>query len=517
MLVKGYEEPLVLPEEPKIAGEDAGDARPEPKEPTTPGQIAAHMFSRLRGSNNLVFPNSRREVERYTHLLNRLCEQQKVPNEFWPHHGSLSKEIRAETEAALKQKEYPATAICTNTLELGIDIGAVKSVAQVGAAPSVASLRQRLGRSGRRKGEPATLWGYCVEDELGGAQSLEADLRLGTVHMAAMVSLLAESWFEPPRAQGRHYSTLIQQLLSAIAQTGGATIAHLYALLCAPDAPFAGISKAEFAGLVRHLGTRELLMQDSSGVLLHGRLGEKFVNHYTFYAAFASDEEYRVIAGGRTLGTIPVDQMLTIGQRILFAGKTWLVQDVDEPQKTIFVTRAGGGVPPLFSGGAGRCHTVVRQRMRKLLESNEMPGFLDRQAKVFLSQAQANYASRGLAGSSVVDEGREVRLLTWLGDAAHEALACILLRRGFKATPAGPGVAVIKGQNTTENVLDAVQDAAMDETPPLDVLLADVKNLQREKWDWALPDNLLRHAYASVHLDIDEALGWARAFAASMP
>src|SRR3546814_17092430 len=84
-----------------------------------------------------------------------LCETQQVPNEFWPHHGSLSKEIREETEAALKQKERPATAICTTTLELGIDIGAVKSVAQIGSPPSVASLRKRLGRSGRRTGDTA--------------------------------------------------------------------------------------------------------------------------------------------------------------------------------------------------------------------------------------------------------------------------------------------------------------------------------------------------------------------------
>lgn len=85
-----------------------GDEEPES---VTPAKIALHLFQGLRGTNNLVFPNSRREVERYTHLLNKLCAQEKVPNEFWPHHGSLSKEIRSETEAALKQKEFPATAI----------------------------------------------------------------------------------------------------------------------------------------------------------------------------------------------------------------------------------------------------------------------------------------------------------------------------------------------------------------------------------------------------------------------
>lgn len=521
ILVKGYEEPLVVRPDPVVAlgvnldVEDIGqlmDLEPEePPEPVTPAQIAAHLFKSLRGSNNLVFPNSRREVERYTNLLNKLCDAHQVPNEFWPHHGSLSKEIRSETEAALKQKEQPASAICTNTLELGIDIGAVKSVAQIGPPPSVASLRQRLGRSGRRKGEAAILRGYCVENAMGGEPSLDTELRLETVRMTAMISLLLEGWFEPPMSKGAHLSTLVQQILSFIAQNGGATIGQLYGLLCGPAAPFAGLSKEEFVELVRHLGQKELLTQDSAGTLLHGRLGEKLVNHYTFYAAFAADEEFRIVTGGRTLGTLPVSQGLTVGQRILLAGKTWLVEDIDEPQKTIFVVRAGGGAPPLFSGGAGRVHTRVRQRMRQLLESTEMPPFLDEVAKRFLAEARANYAARGLAKAFVVDQGSETLFLTWLGDAANEALACLLNRRGLKASAAGPGVEVMNAQHTVEEILDVLYDAGVDDIPPLDMLLTDVKNLQREKWDWALPDRLLRKAYASLHLNLGEALEWVRA------
>ncbi len=501
VLVKGYVEPLVL-EKP----DDEDDA----PEPITPAQVGTHLFKVLRGSNNLVFPNSRREVERYTHLLNKLCEQNQVPNEFWPHHGSLSKEIRTETEAALKQKEYPASAICTNTLELGIDIGSVKSVAQVGSPPSVASLRQRLGRSGRRKGEAAILRGYCIEDEVGPAASLDDKLRLGTVQMAAMVLLLLDNWFEPPSTKGLHLSTLIQQILSSIAQNGGASAGELYELLCAPNTPFASVTKAEFIELLRHLGQKDMLLQDSSGVLLHGGLGEKFVNHYTFYAAFASDEEFRVVAGGKTLGTIPVAMMLTPGQRILFAGRTWRVDEVDEEQKAIYVTRTSGGVPPLFSGGVGRTHTRVRQKMRALLESQEVPAFLDETAKKLLAEARDFYGRMELAQTVVLDQGREVQLLTWLGDAANEAIACLLIRRGFTATPSGPGVEVIKAGSSTEEIVDALIDAGIDEPPPLEVLLSDVRNLRREKWDWALPDSLMRKAYASKYLNLDEALAWCR-------
>lgn len=502
VLVKGYEEPLVVQLE--------KDGNEEDDEPVAPGQIAADLFKVLRGSNNLVFPNSRRQVERYTHLLNKMCELRKVPNEFWPHHGSLSKEIRTETEAALKQKELPATAICTNTLELGIDIGAVKSVGQIGPPPSVASLRQRLGRSGRRKGEPAILRGYTVEDAIGPNANLREKLRLDTLQMAAMISLLVEKWFEPPRVQGLHLSTLVQQLLSSIAQTGGASAGQLYTLLCGPGTPFMGLTKQEFVELLRHLGQKELVVQDSSGVLLHGRVGEKFVNHYSFYAAFASEEEFRVVAGGRTLGTLPVDQVLMPGQRILFAGKTWRVDEVDEQQKTIYVTRAKGGVPPAFSGGMGRTHTKVRQRMRELLGSAAELAFLDETAKKLVAEGRDWYIRLNLNTEFAIDQGRELVLLTWLGDAANEAIACLLIHRGFVATASGPGVEVVKGSRSTEDILDALEDATVDDTPPLNMLLADVKNLAREKWDWSLPDGLLRKAYASLYLDLDEGLAWLR-------
>jgi ATP-dependent Lhr-like helicase len=504
VLVKGFEEPLV------VRAADFEDRENSEQESTTPGLITSHLFKVLRGTNNLVFPNSRREVERYTYLLNKMCESLQVPNEFWPHHGSLSKEIRADTEAALKQKEHPATAICTNTLELGIDIGAVKSVAQIGPPPSVASLRQRLGRSGRRKGEPAILRGYSIENAVSSQSSLSDELRLSTVQMAAMIELLIKNWFEPPMVHGVHLSTLVQQLLSVIAQRGGASIGYLYGLLCSAGAPFEDISKADFIELVRHLGTKELLTQDSSGLLLHGRLGEKFVNHYSFYAAFASEEEYRIVSAGRQLGTLPITQMLSIGQRILFAGRTWLVEEVDEQQKTIHVVKTRGGVPPLFNGGVGRVHSQIRKEMRRLLESSVNLPYLDGIGQRFLDEGRDAYQKRGLSNNIYVDQGSEVILLTWLGDAANEAITCLFGRRGYTASLAGPGVEVLKGQATAEEILNVLADAAVDEPPPLDVLLHNAQNLQRQKWDWALPDDLLRKAYASQYLDLDEAMNWVK-------
>ncbi|WP_432382170.1 DEAD/DEAH box helicase [Duganella sp. P38] len=510
VLVKAFEEPLLV----RTKDDETRLDDDEDDEQIAPGAIASHLFNGLRGSNNLIFPNSRREVERFTHLLNGLCEANHVPNEFWPHHGSLSKEIRAETEEALKQREKPATAVCTNTLELGIDIGAVKSVAQIGPPPSVASLRQRLGRSGRRKGEPAILRGYCVENAISAKSSLSTQLRLDTVQMSAMISLLIEGWFEPPVTHGVHYSTLIQQVLSHIAQVGGSTAGQLYALLCGPGAPFEGISKQDYLDLIRTMGQHDLLIQESSGLLLHGQLGEKFVNHYAFYAAFATDEEYRIVVGAKILGTLPVSQMLCAGQRILFAGKTWTVESIDDDTKTIYVVRARGGVPPLFNGSGGWTHTRVRRRMRELLESDQLPAFLDETAKRFLIEARKNYAAMGLSKSAVVDQGYEVLLLTWLGDPANEAIACLLNYLGMRAQVAGPGVEVLKSGVTTEEIVDRILDAALDELPDLHSMLEGAKNLERQKWDWALPKSLLLKSYSSLYLEFEEASEWLRQFEA---
>lgn len=507
LLVKGFEEPAA-PSGKAATGDDA-----EPPRDLAPHAIAEHLFKVLRGSNNLVFPNSRREVERYTHLLNELCDQAKLPNEFWPHHGNLSKEIRFETELALKQRERPATAICTSTLELGIDIGAVRSVAQIGTPPSVASLRQRLGRSGRREGEPAILRAYVIEDALGDKADLMTRLRLDTVQTAAAISLLLESWFEPPAVQGAHYSTLVQQLLSAIAQYGGLQAADAYRLLCAVPGPFASVSKDGFAELLRTLGQSEILIQDHSGLLLHGRVGDKLVNHYSFYAAFASDEEFRIVSGSKTLGTLPVSQMLTPGQRILFGGRTWLVEAIDEALKVIQVAPAKGGAPPMFNGGAGRVHTKVRQRMREIFQSNDVLPFLDATAQRFVSEGRKSFNQLALAERAIVDQGSQALVLTWLGDDANEALACLLTARGFKAFPSRLGVEVQRGDHSVADLEDRLADIGTEPAPSMDELLGDAANLQRQKWDWLLSPRLLRESYASSNLDLNQAMGWLKAFA----
>ena len=100
---------------------------------------------------------------------------------------SLSKIERETVEHELQQGIHPLTAICTSTMELGVDIGKVKSIAQIGSATSVSGLRQRLGRSGRRN-EPSILRVFSTET----GEGILFDLKANLVQNIAVIELLKE-------------------------------------------------------------------------------------------------------------------------------------------------------------------------------------------------------------------------------------------------------------------------------------------------------------------------------------
>jgi ATP-dependent Lhr-like helicase len=477
-----------------------------PDEDETPDLIAkmgivADLFKILRGSNNLVFPNSRSSVEFFADRLRRRCEDQRVPNEFWPHHGNLSKEIREQTEAALKQKEVPATAICTSTLELGIDIGAVKSVTQVGPPPSVASLRQRLGRSGRRKGEPAILRGYAIEHQLS-AQSSPSDLlRAGLVQSVAMVRLLTKGWYEPVSSEGLHASTLVQQTLSLISQYGGLTAGQLWEMLCGGGA-FAGLSPELFASLLRALAAKQIIFQDATVLILLAPKGEQICGHYSFYAAFSSQEEFRIVAGGRTLGSMPITRPLAPGSFVIFGGRRWQVISVSQEDLVIEVTPGAGGALPNFEGSSGAIiHDHVREEMREVLRRVEPVPFLDQLGLMLLCEARECYRQLDLDNSWIKEAGSEVHLFLWKGDRIQDTLTLILQARGLAAMNHGVFIEIRKSER---GEIVAILEEILSE-PHINGLeiAAGVQNKAREKWDGLLPDDLLNAGFLSENVDMD--------------
>jgi ATP-dependent Lhr-like helicase len=461
-----------------------------------------------------VFPNSRRQVEIYADLLRRACERDGHPNEFFPHHGSLSKELRDETEQALKSGGRPATAICTNTLELGIDIGAVRSVAQIGPPPSVASLRQRMGRSGRRHGEPAIVRAYCVERPAWSDAELSDGVRESLVQTVAMVDLMLRRWVEPPRPRGMHVSTLVQQILSLIAERGGCRAIELWHILV-ESGPFDAFDKDAFTAILRSLGAAELIAQDATGLLLHGSRAEKLVNHFEFYAAFSSPDTFRIVEGTRTLGTLPVARGIGVGQQIVFGGRRWVAREVDFAQRVIHVMADAGGVPPVFEGTSAMIHDEVRREMKRILSDTAPVTFLDETARRLLSEARAYFRAHALDQNRLLRDRNHVVLATWRGDQINDALALLLRTQGVSASHRG--LTVDASNATPSSVIEALRKIAAQGDASIEKALASLDSADREKWDWALPDDIKRAAYAAMSLDFVEAVDLARSLAACEP
>jgi ATP-dependent helicase Lhr and Lhr-like helicase len=516
-------ESVESPQDLKVAVKGYRESRPdtgtqEHSESAAPPEhglfaVAADLY-RLRGNNNLIFPNSRRNVELVADLLRERCEAEGVANEFWPHHGSLSRELRQEAERALKAGDRPATAIATTTLELGIDIGAVKSVAQIGPAPSVASLRQRLGRSGRRAGEPAILRCYCIESDLTPDSSLSDQLRESLVQSTSQIRLLTRKWCEPPRHEDLHLSTLVQQLLALIAERSGVSAGTAWNTLCRSEV-FAGVTPEEFSTLLRKLGSRDILQQESSGLLLLGTQGERIVNHYTFLAAFVGDEEFRVVTAGKTLGSLPISRPLSPGTYVILGGRRWRVLSCDATDKVIEVEPARSGQVPKFDGAGGQVHDEVRADMRNVLESGAPVEFLDETAQRLLDEARDTFRRLELSRQQVVTSGDEVRIFTWRGDRVNDTLALWLTRLGLRATNEGLSVGVFHSERGA--VIDQLTNIA--EGPALSAteLAALAENRIVEKWDGLLPEALLNKGYGARMFEMEGTRELCREIVAEEP
>ncbi|ENA5606392.1 DEAD/DEAH box helicase, partial [Escherichia coli] len=99
---------------------------------------------------------------------------------------------------------------------------------------------------------------------------------------------------------------------------------QLWSQLC-QTGPFRNVDINDFKSLLKHMGTCGLLTQLTSGEIVVGAEGEKLTNHYTFYTVFNTPEEFRIVTGNRTLGTVPVDSPLLPEQHIIFGGRRWKV------------------------------------------------------------------------------------------------------------------------------------------------------------------------------------------------
>ncbi len=464
-------------------------------------RIAADVARHYSGKTSLIFANRRGDVEQYADLCRPL-----MPNDVTVHHGSLSREIREETEELLKDKSKPrpVTAFCSSTLELGIDLGDVEAVGQIGTPPSVASLKQRLGRSGRGEGQQRVMRVYLEEEKPGESDSVFERLHLDLVQTIAVTQLMLEGWVEPPRDARFDFSTLTQQIISVISQTGGTRADRLYGTLCSGGA-FDAIDAPLFGRLLRCLGSQQndVIEQTPTGELILGLKGEKLRQSRDFYAVFLTPREYSLLHQGRLLGTLPLTMGIEPEEHLLFAGRRWQVVSIDSERYQIHVAPAKGRKRPAFSGEGVRVHTSVRQKMREVLQGEATYTYLDEAGQQLLQQARREAARVNLFEQPVLPLGNnKSALLLWAGHTINQTASLLLkcagaeLERNFWTG----GIAVV-AKHGPEHLQELAQQAALLEVEA-GSLLVDFPMMGERKYDWLLNEELIKEMFARDELDV---------------
>ncbi|MEQ1852147.1 MAG: DEAD/DEAH box helicase [Chthoniobacteraceae bacterium] len=389
----------------------------ETAQKTVPGEledIAADLLRTCADGTNLVFGNAKQDLEILADILHRCVSERHLPHDpFHVHHGSLSKDVREETEAILKSGR-PATVLCSSTLEMGIDIGSVRRVAQLDPPWSVASMRQRLGRSGRRAGEAAVMRVY-VRDESPNAESkLTALLFPKLLRDIALARLMFAKWLEPHDDERLDLSTLVHQILSCLRETGGRPIGALFAVLVKNGA-FRNVSEAMFRGVLRSLGGKQLIEQMPTGELILAPSGERITAERDFYAAFASSEEFIVRHDTHEIGKLQSSLVPPVGENLILAGRRWVAVLIDPIAKAVWVQPTKGGKAPIFLGTAGEIHTRIVEEMAATLAAEDVPLYLDEAARTLLQAARATATRAGVLTPGFIIRAGTVQWFPWIG------------------------------------------------------------------------------------------------------
>jgi ATP-dependent Lhr-like helicase len=105
--------------------------------------------------------------------------------------------------------------------------------------------------------------------------------------------------------------------------------------------------------------------------------GEKIVNRREFYSVFKTEDNFKVVNAGNTIGEIPFSPQVIEDENIFLSAKIWKIKFVDHKAKRIEVIQAKDGKKPMFFGGGAVVHQKIREKMFEILYSKSEYDFLD--------------------------------------------------------------------------------------------------------------------------------------------
>jgi ATP-dependent helicase Lhr and Lhr-like helicase len=292
----------------------------------------------------LIFVNTRRMAERATRKLSDLLGEENVA----AHHGSLAKDQRLDAEQRLKHGKLKAL-IATASLELGIDIGDVDLVCQLGSPRSIASFLQRVGRSGHAvDGTPKGRLFPLSRDELVECAALIDSVRRGELDRLAIP--------EQP------LDVLAQQIVAEVAAREYGED-ELYALLRRAW-PYRHLAREDFAAIVEMLAdgftTRRgrrgaLIHRDGVNRLLRGRRGAR-LTALTSGGTIPDNADYQVLLEPENhfVGTVNEDFAVEsiAGDIFQLGNKSYRIQRVERGVVRVEDARGMAPTIPFWLGEA---------------------------------------------------------------------------------------------------------------------------------------------------------------------
>jgi ATP-dependent Lhr-like helicase len=423
--------------------------KPYPPAGYTGVRLYAELAELIRTRQSvLVFTNVRSAAEqvglRLKELLPDLADQIEI------HHASLDRSVRLEVEDRLKNGELRAV-VCSTSLEMGIDIGAVDLVVMVATPKGVSRAIQRIGRSGHSLDRSSH--GVLVATNIN-------DLVEATV----TAKLVRQRTLDPIKLQQKPYDVVAQHIVG-LAAVSAVTVEEMYSLILHAY-PFRDLSRDEFDRILQYLeGGGASLEKQYAGVfgkirvedgvisLAQPKIAREFlVNIGTIHSEGFID----VLLRHRRLGSVEENfiKQLRIGDLFVLGGRT--VRLIDTGVQEAYVERADGHLPtiprwnaakmPLTSGLARAVRQLRTELEKEVRESNDDAAIADwlvehyeisianAQAIVELFRAQLSISDIPVGRKMLIElyrEGNHAHYFfhSLIGRSANDALSRIVALR----------------------------------------------------------------------------------------
>lgn len=439
-----------------------------------------------RDTRGLVFCNSRGGVDLLQERASAITESSGLM--FEAHHSSIPNSKKELIERKMRN-EVPdppkqMVVICTNTLELGIDIGHVQRVVQIDPTFTVAALRQRVGRSGRRGDKGAEGLIYIGERELTPDAHPLDRLRIKTFQAISTMQLSLEGSFEEPNHADLHLSTLYHQVISVLREGHPKKTEQLHRLLVL-DGPWHGApelaDRAFFARFLETMTETRLPMVERVSDD-EWRLSASEELPRPAYAVFSTPPEYTVYFNAQPIGHLPMTISYRVGDTFVLANGRWRVLNVSDHNRSLTVTKASSAGAPRYGGAAQTPSGLVAARMRAIYrgeKSDEMEG--DETAGQMMKDGRRAFKKFGLDKNRFLDHGRDVILFPWCGSRRAQTLVLLLRREGMKASIQNFAIAIEAA--SAADVKTLLAEIRRQPLPEADELAREARQLQADRFD----------------------------------